>query len=63
MNFLEPPPEVSHPNSAMDDEQRAVFCQFVDELSALGVLEPGHEVKRLPRCSVSPRTVNPVSSA
>lgn len=38
MNFLVPPPTQIHPNGEMDDEQRQVAEEFVDELIDLNVL-------------------------
>ena len=38
MNFLQPPPQKLHPNADMDDDQRDVAVEFVEELMELGVL-------------------------
>ena len=40
MNFLTPPPTGIKPNAPMNDDERATAIKFVDELCALGVLEP-----------------------
>jgi hypothetical protein len=40
MGFLVEPDHILHENSEMDDEQRAVATQFVDELIAIGAIGP-----------------------
>lgn len=48
MNFLHEPEPIIHPNSPMDDEQRAVAVEFVEELISLNILTrppPGMTVK------------------
>ena len=47
MNFLQPPEPVHHPNAKMDETQKEVAVEFVEELMELGVLQPlpeGEEV-------------------
>ena len=38
MGFLSPPERVIHPNAPMEEDQREVAVQFVEELIAIGVL-------------------------
>jgi len=43
MNFVTEPAPCIHPNAPMDEEQKAVAAEFVEELRDLGVLRPTDE--------------------
>lgn len=62
MNFLEEPDHCIHENGEMDDDQRQVASEFVDELINLGVLRrppPGVKIKTTTPLFVLPKPGQP----